>query len=288
MENAFKELVWTFTQSIKNWRFYVDWDKVNQNKRNYELLLHKLNFLIWNESDFKENFFFLLKNQPEVIELFPLLLATREKDFIMLDWMEEKRFSFERRPFISDKEIWELYNFVLLTWLDGLFVSYNIKNLVDYIFWVEVWLDSNARKNRTWFLMENIVWNFIEEFCIKNSYKFNAQVTANRISDNWNIKVQSDKASRRYDYAIYNWREVFLIETNFYNWGWSKLKAVAWEFSWLYQKLKHQGVKFFWITDGSIGWKTALRPLEDSFIQMNWNIYNISMLRNWILDDIIL
>jgi len=33
---------------------------------------------------------------------------------------------------------------------------------------------------------------------------------------NWGIGIQSDKAKRRYDYAIYNGTEVFLIETNFY------------------------------------------------------------------------
>jgi type II restriction enzyme len=134
--------------------------------------------------------------------------------------------------------------------------------------------------------METLVENFIEDFCESKWFAYKEQANAKWIENNWWIKIQSDKAKRRYDYAIYNGKEVFLIETNFYGWGGSKLKAVAGEFSGLYQSLKKQWIKFFWITDGSVGWKTSLRPLEDAYNIMEWNIYNISMLNDDILDTI--
>jgi hypothetical protein len=51
--------------------------------------------------------------------------------------------------------------------------------------------------------------------------------------------------------------------------------------------MKLQNVSFFWITDGSEGWKTANKPLEDAYDRMNGNIYNLSMLENGLLDGII-
>lgn len=100
------------------------------------------------------------------------------------------------------------------------------------------------------------------------------------------MKIESDKSARRFDFAIFTWKKVYLFETNFYGWGWSKLKAVAWEFSWLYHFLQKQNIDLIWVTDW-LGWKTALKPLEETYNSTNWKIYNLSMLRDWILDELI-
>lgn len=135
--------------------------------------------------------------------------------------------------------------------------------------------------------MENLVLDFVSNFCKKKNFKHKDQATAKWILKNWNINIKSDKSSRRFDFAIFTWKKVYLIETNFYGWWWSKLKSVAWEFSNLYKFLQNQNIDLIWITDW-LGWQTALKPLEEAYNATAWKIYNLTMLKNWILEQIIL
>ncbi len=283
----FNSLIKTFVPSIKNGSYYVDWEAIYSRKRNYELLLNKLNFLLWKTDTFKEDFYFLLTQQPEVVELFPILLATREWNISLLVNNKDLTFQFSRKRFISIEEIDLYYSFFLETWLIKLFTDYKIHNLIDYVFWVEVWLNSNARKNRSWIIMESIVQEFVQEFAESRDYQWRSQSTAKWMNEAWWLNVQSDKSERRFDFAIYTGKKLYLIETNFYGgWG-SKLKAVAGEFSGLYHYLENQGIKLFWITDG-LGWSSTQRPLEDAYNATDGNIYNIAMLKNGIFNNIIL
>jgi hypothetical protein len=182
----------------------------------------------------------------------------------------------------------DLLAFFNISWLKNIFKNKYISNLEDYVFWVETWLDSNARKNRTWDLMENLVEDFIKDLCNKNNwFEYKEQATVSFMKKKWWINVKSDKASRRFDFAILNKKQnkVSLIEVNYYWWGWSKLKAVAWEFAWLYDFMKSQSIQFYWITDW-LGRNTSKKPLEEAYNHMNWNIYNIEMLKKWILTEL--
>lgn len=75
-----------------------------------------------------------------------------------------------------------------------------------------------------------------------------------------------------------------LFETNFYNGGGSKLKAVCGEFRSLYDELKLQNIDFVWITDG-MGWHTAKRPLEETYNHNDY-IFNLSMLEHGVLNNL--
>ena len=57
-----------------------------------------------------------------------------------------------------------------------------INSLLDYITGVEVGLDSNARKNRTGKVMENLVESYIK----KANYKYYTQVNTTYINNNFN------------------------------------------------------------------------------------------------------
>lgn len=283
----FSYLINTFIESIKNGSYYVDWENIYLRRREYELLLNKLNFLLWKTENFKDEFYFLLNEQPEVVELFPILLATREKNILLqIDWINHE-FSFPKKRFITKTEIENYYIFFEETGLSKLFTDYKIHNLIDYVFWVEVWLNSNARKNRSWTIMEKTVEESISKFAEAKWYQWKSQVTAKWMNENWWLSVQSDKSERRFDFAIYTGKKLYLFETNFYGGGGSKLKAVAWEFSGLYNYLQNQWVELLWVTDG-LGWKTTLRPLEDAYNATNGNIYNLSMLRDGVLEELIL
>jgi type II restriction enzyme len=94
-----------------------------------------------------------------------------------------------------------------------------------------------------------------------------------------------DKANRIYDFVINTGKELYIIETNFYGGGGSKLKATVGEYKKLYEKLKRGKYKFIWITDG-MGWEGTHKPLREAFDKLDY-IVNLNMLEKGILDEII-
>ena len=49
--------------------------------------------------------------------------------------------------------------------------------MVDYVFGVEVGLDSNGRKNRSGHAMEDIVEKFVSKVCEDNNYSYLINIT---------------------------------------------------------------------------------------------------------------
>jgi len=290
-ENAFEYLYKNFIPTIANHSYLVDWDKVNENRFQYEISLNILNSLLNLESkDFKEKFFKIIKEYPQVVEVFPILLATREKELNFIDnekTLEIKKYIFTK-PYILNNDIIEHYfYFFERTGLSKLFCDTKLTNLVDYAFGVEVGLNSNARKNRTGTSMENIISYYLSQFC-KNNLEFSyiEQATKKRLKEEFNYIIDIDKNSRRFDFALYNkiQDKLYLIEVNFYSGGGSKLKATAGEYQYLNDFIKSQNIEFIWITDGK-GWLTALNPLQETF-EKNDYVINLNMLKNDILNDI--
>ena len=134
--------------------------------------------------------------------------------------------------------------------------------------------------------MEKIVESFLTKFCNKHGFEYLSQARASTIKSKWGFEVQSYKSKRSFDFAIYNSKnkKLKLFETNFYNGGGSKLKAVCGEFKSLYDELKMQNIDFIWITDG-LGWHKAKRPLEDTY-NHNEYVFNLNMLETGILDEL--
>ena len=91
----------------------------------------------------------------------------------------------------------------------------------------------------------------VKDLCNKNIwFKYKEQATVSFMKKEWWVEVKSDKSSRRFDFAIYNsnTNKVYFIKLNYY-WGWwSKPKAVAWEFAWLYNFMQKQNIPFYWVT----------------------------------------
>lgn len=150
-------------------------------------------------------------------------------------------------------------------------------------------LDSNARKNRSGTTMEGILERHVAKISETLGLEWKAQATAPFIKDNWNIEVPVDKSERRFDVAIYSKEQhkVWLVETNYYGGGGSKLKAVAGEFTELSQFVvtSNDNVEFVWVTDGQ-GWKTAHLPLSEAFGHIT-NIFNLNMLKEDFLADLL-
>lgn len=246
-----------------------------------------MNYLI-GKDNFDDEFRFLLKENPNIVKVIPALVVrngSNAKKFKILVDYKNKKLVYEDYDFskkeISDDDIEKYLRFVAETGLKNLITNKKIKNLVDYVIGVEAGLDSNGRKNRGGRAMENIVEVFIKDVCEKNNFRYLKEANAEKIKNELGYDVPVDKSSRRYDFVIDNKKELFIIETNFYGGGGSKLKSTAGEYRNLFDVLNGK-YKFFWITDG-IGWKTTSKPLRETFNHNDY-LFNLTMLEKGILE----
>lgn len=287
---VFQYLERTLTDSITLWDYFVNWGKVIKNVRELEIDLNTLNYLV-GKDNIEEEFKYLIRKQPDLLRLIPILLACRDTDFsILIDYiggnLTYKKFSFKPSGFlISDEEIDDAYEFTKYTGLLDLFKNKIIKSVPDYVIGVEVGLDSNARKNRSGTTMETIVGEILDSICQSNKLKFLSQVNAKDIKKKWGLDVRVDKSNRRFDFAINNSGTLYLLETNYYGDIGSKLKSTAGEYITVYDLLKSQGHRFIWITDG-LGWRKTLHPLEETFNHIDY-ILNINMVVTGLLAEIL-
>ena len=289
-KEVFAYLINNLNDSIRYWDYFVNWKKVIGNTKDLEVDLNILNYLIGKENIEKE-FSYLLKKHPQVMRLIPVLLACREHKFkILTDLsagnLKYEDFSFEERGNLSDAEISKAVRFAQKSGLLKIFKDKTVKNIVDYTIGLEVGLDSNGRKNRGGTAMERVVEAYIKGICKAHGFSYITQVTSDKVLAKWKLKLSVDKSSRRFDFALYNGKSLYLIETNYYGGGGSKLKSTAGEYKALYDFVSKDGHKFIWITDG-IGWKTTSRPLEETFNHIEY-LLNLKLLTAGVLEDIIL
>lgn len=292
MNNSFEDLKSTLQESIFSWDYFTDFEKVKINVKKVEKELNILNYLI-GKDNIEIEFISLINEYPNIRKALLLLIAVRKDKLtdtpIITDMdtliPENKKHIFYDP--LDDNIKSELLIFFRETGLKDIFENKYVKNLVDYCFGVEVGFDTNARKNRTGTLMENIVSNYLEEFCRENTnFSYIEQATQKRIKDTFNYDIQIDKNSRRFDFALYNNKgnKIYLIEVNYYSGGGSKLKATAGEYKGLNDFVKSQNIDFIWITDGK-GWMTALNPLEETFNHNDY-VINLDMIKKGILNII--
>ncbi|MET3617804.1 type II restriction enzyme [Peptoniphilus olsenii] len=260
--------------------YYVNWDKTIRNTKNYELELNTLNYLIGKDNivELATNLF---NQQPELLKAVPILIAHRDMSFDVLELLEDKAdFYHLNFDIIDTYNINKYIKFCEECGLLNFLKNEANRSLVDYVYGVEVGLDSNARKNRSGSIMEMLVEKNTKKICEEIEFQYMIQASPKNLKKVWNIDVPVDKSSRKFDVAVFDpfKRKLFLIETNYYGGGGSKLKSVAGEFTTLNNFLlsNSENISFLWITDGQ-GWKTAHIPLLEAFGKID-NIFNIEML----------
>ncbi|OGW04565.1 MAG: restriction endonuclease [Nitrospinae bacterium RIFCSPLOWO2_01_FULL_39_10] len=288
-KEVFSYLITNLNDSIRSWDYFVNWKKVIGNIRDIEVDLNILNYLIGKEK-IEQEFEYLLQRHPKILRLIPILIACREHNYKILTDLSIKDlkyedFSFEDKKSLTDKEISKAVRFVSKSGLLKLFKDKTIKNVVDYTIGIEVGLDSNGRKNRGGTAMEKIIETYIKGICNSHGFSYVIQATSEKVFDKWGLKLSIDKSSRRFDFALYNGKKLYLIESNYYGGGGSKLKSTAGEYKALYDFISKDGHKFIWVTDG-IGWQSTSRPLEETFNYIEY-LLNLKMLTQGLFEDII-
>jgi type II restriction enzyme len=284
VKRDFNEWLSKFKPSISDYSYYVDFEKIYRNVDKVKVELNILNTLIGSKN-IEEDFKNILMKYPETLECIPLLLAVRSTEIFVKDDINEYLFNFKKMVYsISD-----YIKFMRESGLFDLLQNHIINNLYDYVLGIEVGLDSNGRKNRGGHLMEDLV----EDYIIKAGYikdvNYFKEMYLSDIEKKWNINLSNlsgnNVSTKRFDFVIKTNNQIYVIETNFYGAGGSKLNETARSYKMLAEEAKKtDGVTFIWFTDG-IGWFDARKNLEETFNELD-TLYSINDLENGILNEL--
>ena len=284
MSRNFNEWLSKFKTSISDYTYYVDFEKIYKNVDKVKVELNILNSLIGSKN-IEEEFQKILVKYPETLECIPLLLAVRSREIFVKDEINEYLFKF-------DKMVYSMKDYIKFMKESGLFdllQNHIINNLYDYVLGIEVGLDSNGRKNRGGHLMENLVESYIIKAGYKKNVNYFKEMYLKDIENKWNLNLSEmsghNTSTKRFDFVIKTDKQVYVIETNFYSSGGSKLNETARSYKMLAQESKKvEGVTFVWFTDGT-GWNSARKNLEETFNELE-TMYNIDDLENGILENL--
>ena len=281
MTRNFEEWLGTFRKSISDYKYYVDFEKIYANVEGCKIELNILNSLIGSK-DIKAEFKQILAKYPETLKCIPLLLAVRTKEIYTIDDEGEFIYSFKKMNYSVD----QYCIFMEKTGLFDLLRNHIINNLFDYATGVETGMDSNGRKNRGGHLMEDLVESFISKLGLQKGKEYFKEMYIHEITEKWGIDLSAisnqGRMEKRFDFVVKTPKMIYVIETNCYTSGGSKLNETARSYKTLAQEIETiSGVTFVWFTDGQ-GWLSARHNLEETFDVMD-NVYNIADMQNGIM-----
>lgn len=276
----FDNWISNFKESIADYGYYVDFNKICRNVDNIKIELNILNSLVGSKN-IEDDFYDIVKKYPEVLKCIPILIAVRANEIKAMDEDGEFTYCFNK----INMPIKQYVVFMKKTGLFDMISNHIINNLVDYVMGVETGLDSNARKNRGGTLMENVVERYIE----KTGLPYRKEVHIHQIEKKWNIDLSSisnkGKSTKRFDFVIEAADQIYAFEVNFYTGSGSKLNETARSYKFIAEGTKNiPHFNFVWITDGK-GWHSAKNNLRETFDSME-HIYSIHDLENGILDEL--
>ena len=284
MKRNFAEWLLTFTDSIANYKYYIDFETIYKNAEIYKIELNMLNSLIGSQN-IEQDFENLIHKYPEVLKCVPILLAVRQTEIIVLD-DEGNKFEYNFKNMNYNVEQYTI--FMRETGLFDLLEKHLINNLYDYVLGVECGLNSNARKNRGGHLMENLVEKFIQRAGFTKDKTYFKEMYLQDIERRWKLDMSfisnKNQATKRFDFVIKTDKCIYGIETNFYASGGSKLNETARSYKMIAEEAKRVvGFEFVWFTDG-MGWISARNNLRETFDNME-HIYNIADMKNGIMKE---
>ena len=290
MSRDFNAWLSGFRDSIADYGYYIDFEKVHRNVDNIKVELNILNSLIGSkniEADFEN----LMRKYPEVLKCIPMLLAVRANEIYCQDENGGHLFQFDFGKYPPNSHAhYERYKYFMReTGLFDLLENHIVNNLVDYATGVETGLDSNGRKNRGGHLMEDLVESFIQKAGFVKRFNYFKEMYIHQITDKWNIDLSAisnqGKMEKRFDFVVKTPNMIYGIETNFYGSGGSKLNETARSYKTLaWETEEIDGFTFVWFTDGK-GWTSARNNLEETFDVMQ-HIYNIKDLEDGVISEV--
>ncbi|GAB1416292.1 type II restriction endonuclease [Paludibacter sp.] len=277
MSEQFETFISQLSETNATLDYFTDFGKIKTNLSKISIKLNQLNYLIGKE-DLKLAIEELFEENAKVFEVLDILIAVRKNKNAKTFNREGEIVQLDTYFETSDK----IYEFIEDTGLGEVFKNKNITNLVDYVFGVEVGLDTNARKNRGGENMSKAVSLIFDKAKIFYKKEVNSTEFPEITSLGADLK--------RFDFVIKTKVKTYLIETNFYNGGGSKLNEVARSYSDVAPKInQYANFEFVWITDGQ-GWLSAKNKLEEAFsiIPSVYNLSNLDSFTQKITKEVVL
>ncbi|KGN78154.1 restriction endonuclease MboI [Porphyromonadaceae bacterium COT-184 OH4590] len=264
MSEQFKKFLSQLSETNATLDYFTDFEKIKGNVNKIAIKLNQLNYLIGKEN-LKEAINELYEENPKVFEVLDILIAIR-KNKNAKTFNNKGEIVLINTYFASPELILE---YIEETGLAEIFRNKEVTNLVDYVFGIEVGLDTNARKNRGGDNMSKAVSLIFDKAGISYRTEVNHTAFTEIMSLGADVK--------RFDFVIKTPAKTYLIETNFYNTGGSKLNEVARAYSDVAMKInQYPQYEFVWITDGQ-GWLSAKNKLEEAY-NLIPSVYNLTTL----------
>jgi type II restriction enzyme len=246
--------------------FFVDFEKVSNNVEKISIKLNQLNYLI-GKDDISQAIKELYKENKNCFSVLKILIAVRDNREVISPSGEVVFLN----SYFDDLN--KVVEYIKETGLAEIFQNKSIKNLVDYVFGIEVGLDTNARKNRGGKNMEKLIASVFS----KNQIPFESEVK----SDVFPVLKSLGEDIKRFDFVIKTDKKAYLIEVNYYNVGGSKLNETARAYTDISPKInQYDGYEFVWITDGQ-GWHSAKNKLNEAFNTIP-KLYNLTSIEDFI------
>lgn len=149
--------------------FFTDFSKVSASVDKISVKLNQLNYLLGKE-DLQTAVQQVFDENPKAFDVLDILVAVRNRDkkLVLNDKMQ---------PVLLESyfnSVDSICTYIEGTGLGEVLRSKKITNLVDYVFGVEVGLDTNARKNRSGKLMAETVAKVFADAGIKYEEEVNS------------------------------------------------------------------------------------------------------------------
>lgn len=266
MKLPLEDFLGTLSETNTKLEDFVDFQKVERNMEKVSIALNQLNYLLGKENLF-EAISLLFKENPSAFSpsVLGILIAVRDGAKKVVD---------DEMNVLSLRGMWSdprgIFHFFERTGLVVVFKDKKISNLVDYVFGVEVGLDSNARKNRGGSTTED----YVARAFTGAGISYRKQVDSSEFPE---IESALGADLKCFDFVIKTKKKTYLIEVNYYNGGGSKLNETARSYSELAPKVNaHSKFEFIWITDGK-GWFSAKTKFEEAY-KVIPSVFNFSTL----------
>ena len=268
-QEEFNTFMSQLLETNANLGFYTDFAKCHANVNKIAMRLNALNYLI-GKDDIGAAVHDLWEEIPQAFTILGILIGVRTKDKNLAFNGQDKIQPIEK--FFTSAE--GVVEFIQDTGLEKVFRNKQITNLVDYVFGVEMGLDTYARSNRSGHIMEERVANILN----KANVKFRREVYSCEFPE---VYQALGVDSKRFDFVVATPAKTYLMEVNFYSGGGSKLNEVARAYAELAPKVNAcEGYEFVWVTDGK-GWESAKGKLEEAFYTIP-SIYNLTTFKPFV------
>lgn len=246
-----------FTSELKSGilelKDFVDFNKVIEHTEQIKIYLNALNALL-SSSEISKAIYALWDENPKIFSVLGILIAVRDANnkFVLLP----NGCNILMSDYFNTPE--SVIEYLTKTGLLSFFHNQKVNNLVDYVFGVEVGLDTHARKNRSGELMQTYVANILSS----KNVTFQSQVSVKKLPNE--IKKSFGEKRKVFDFVISGKNKTWIVEVNYYGNTGSKINETTSSYINLQEMITRvPGYDFIWITDGR-AWRNDTASLSNA------------------------